>query len=155
MLAAWLRMRYPHLFDVAMATSAPVLMAGMGAHPAPGVSRYDFFRLVTEDFARSNSSCPALVRQGFDALLALAGAQRYGEIGARFRLCAGAAPAAPKDVQHMVFWLRNAFLSVAMGNYPPDWPVDAMCKVRHPAWRDIKRAFAPSVLLPCILFCYV
>lgn len=62
MLASWMRMKYPHVIQGALAASAPILFF-------PGVaSPYAFNDYVTRDFAASNASCPVNIRKAFSVL---------------------------------------------------------------------------------------
>lgn len=59
MLAAWIRMEYPHVIAGAYAASAPILYF-------PGtVSPYAFNEIVTKDFALGRADCDNKIRKGF------------------------------------------------------------------------------------------
>jgi len=65
-LASFLRMKYPTVFDMAIAASAPIpqnfnMMSG-------GLTPFDFYKVVTEDAYNADKECPTLVREGFKQL---------------------------------------------------------------------------------------
>ncbi|KXZ49452.1 hypothetical protein GPECTOR_21g678 [Gonium pectorale] len=145
MLAAWMRVKYPHLVAGAVAASAPV-----GAFPGVwGWEPSRFWEVVTYDAtepAGSLPECAPNVRSAFKHLMEL-GATEQGRTLLRrlLRLCdpiqdeAAAVDAA--------YWLQastvlqGAFDAFAMGNYPypssyisdnpdhplPAWPMRAAC----------------------------
>ncbi len=62
MLAAWLRMKYPHIVEGAHAASAPVLFF-------PGsVSPYAFNELLTRTFSNAQLHCDTTIRKGIETL---------------------------------------------------------------------------------------
>lgn len=66
MLAAWLRMKYPHVFQGSLAASAPFLEFE-GAPSAP-IDLYG--EICTTDFREQLEKSPALIRESFEALVA-------------------------------------------------------------------------------------
>jgi pimeloyl-ACP methyl ester carboxylesterase len=67
MLAVWLRMKYPHIFQGALASSAPILFFQGATSP------YAYNQVATKAFANGNPGCPDLIRNGFYALNATKG----------------------------------------------------------------------------------
>ncbi|GIL95215.1 hypothetical protein Vretimale_1298, partial [Volvox reticuliferus] len=139
MLAAWLRLKYPHLIAGAVAASAPV-----GAFPGvPGWEPSRFWQVVTYDATASAGAAPACasnVRAAFRHVLTLGrtvGGRKT--LGRLLRLCEDIQDEAA--VVDVAYWLQGAFDAFAMGNYPypstyiigdpdhplPAWPMRAAC----------------------------
>ena len=66
MLSAWSRMKFPHVFAGAVASSAPILL-----FDSDNQDKNSFFKIVTETYTRYDNNCPIHVREGFNALLSL------------------------------------------------------------------------------------
>jgi lysosomal Pro-X carboxypeptidase len=62
MLAAWLRMNYPHVFQGALASSAPILFF------EGSVSPYAYNTIATQSFTNADPDCPSKIRKGFETL---------------------------------------------------------------------------------------
>ena len=71
MLSAWLRMKYPHVFQGALAASAPILFFEGSVDP----NAYD--DIATQDFAKADPECPKIIKQGFEQLQGLRDDQTY------------------------------------------------------------------------------
>lgn len=131
MLTAWLRIKYPQVVDVAVAASAPLPMM---AQSKP-VSKA-FFQIVTEDFAMANEKCPDIVRTAYRKLYQLRDIEGGDQvITSTFSLCT---PFNSTQFDHLVGWIRNSLLMMAMVDYPypasffgqlPAWPVKAACDI--------------------------
>jgi lysosomal Pro-X carboxypeptidase len=65
MLSAWFRIKYPHVVDGAIASSAPILLAS-GVEP-----NSSYYETVTKD-ASKTPNCTKNVRKGFNDILNLA-----------------------------------------------------------------------------------
>ncbi|XP_070532339.1 dipeptidyl peptidase 2-like [Ptychodera flava] len=129
MLSAYMRFKYPNLIDGAIAASAPIYLSSGQA------SREYFFEDVTHDFELVSPKCTAAVKDAFVKLVELSeqgqsGLQKLTEI---FKLC----KTLKKDrVNHLMGWVRNAFATLAMMDYPyatsflsdlPAYPVKVAC----------------------------
>lgn len=118
MLSAYMRFKYPHLIDGAIAASAPVyLIAGFS-------SRQDFFADVTRVFRDISHKCENRVRQAFADVDSWAkqGSAGLAKISKLFQLCS---PLSGQiDYRHLLMWARDAFTNLAMMNYP--YPADFM-----------------------------
>ncbi|XP_038064051.1 dipeptidyl peptidase 2-like [Patiria miniata] len=133
MLSAYMRFKFPNIVDGAIASSAPIYStAGLG-------SQTYFFDDVTKAFESVPSTgpnCVASVRKAFIQINKLAdeGKEGLSNISSTFKLCK---PLTDKtQIPHLQGWVRNAFTSMAMGNYPynatflgqmPAWPVNVSC----------------------------
>jgi len=131
MLAAWIRIKYPHLVDAALAASAPILMVN-GPH-----QDLTYFQVVTTDFAEIDAQCPVLIRNAFSEVISLAASGQAGldQLTQQFSLCS---PLPKSLANHLVLWVVNAFVSLAMCDYPyptgflaplPAWPVKVACEM--------------------------
>ena len=129
MLAAWLRMKYPHVFAGALAASAPVLSFEGYIDPDA------FYAKTTQDYADADPACPGMMTSGFDALQAMQDeASTYETMAEIFNLCK--VPENSSDVWLLINTLESALTSMAMVDYPypsdflnplPAWPVDYSC----------------------------
>ncbi|CAK8998470.1 unnamed protein product [Durusdinium trenchii] len=120
MLSSWMRAKYPELIFAAVASSAPVHFDRVGG---------SFFRMVTDAAEAVSPGCAQRVRRGFAA----ATSQSRQHLRAAFSLC-------NDDVRldELILWARNAFVTVAMGNYPyatnlfgqglKAWPLKSACE---------------------------
>jgi dipeptidyl-peptidase-2 len=126
-LAAYLRIKYPNVFDAALAASAPIPQV-IGLTPPTS-----FYQAVTEDAANADARCPDLVRAGFAAAVKkIASAAGRAEVAKAFGLCSFP----DKGADHFLQFARNAWTEVAMCDYPyasnflaplPANPINAMC----------------------------
>ncbi|XP_074580620.1 uncharacterized protein LOC141837040 [Curcuma longa] len=126
MLAAWFRLKYPHVVIGSVASSAPILQFdGL-------VSPYTFIDIVTNDFKSESESCFRTIKRSWkemdDTLRQPGGPQKLAEA---FKLCPGAKP------EYVPGWISSAFIYGAMTDYPtasdfltplPAFPVKQMCK---------------------------
>ena len=83
MLAAWIRMKYPHVFQGALAASAPFLEF-KDAPSAP----YDLFgEICTNDFREQLDKSPVLIREAFEALVSANDKAKFADISKIFNTC--------------------------------------------------------------------
>ncbi|XP_020490553.2 lysosomal Pro-X carboxypeptidase [Labrus bergylta] len=130
MLSAWFRMKYPNIVVGALAASAPIWQF-------PGmVPCGDFYKVVTQDFARSGYNCDANIRKSWKAInnvsSSASGLQWLSE---EFSLCA---PLKNKiGAVGFKNWLQETWVNLAMVDYPyeanflqplPRWPIQVVCK---------------------------
>ncbi|KAG7540829.1 hypothetical protein ISN45_Aa07g009860 [Arabidopsis thaliana x Arabidopsis arenosa] len=127
MLAAWFRLKYPHITIGALASSAPILQFDK---IVPSSSFYD---VVSQDFKDASLNCFEVIKKSWRELEVFS-TMKDGlqELSKKFRTC--------KDL-HAVYlasrWLETAYTDTAMVNYPtpanfmaplPAYPVE---EVRH------------------------
>ncbi|XP_034851456.1 lysosomal Pro-X carboxypeptidase isoform X3 [Mirounga leonina] len=139
MLAAWFRMKYPHIVVGALAASAPIWHFG-NLVPC-GV----FMEIVTKDFKRSGPNCSETIRSSWDAI------NRFARTGAGLRwlsenldLCTALTNI--QDVQHLKAWISETWINLAMVDYPyesdflqplPAWPIKVVCQyLKNPSVSD-------------------
>lgn len=157
MLSAYMRAKYPHIIDGAIAASAPVYMN------VPEFPRDFFFPRVTKDFRDISPKCEQGVRDGFSLLKLWAsqGSAGMRKITKVFNLCSPAKEEA--DYRHLLLWIRNAFTSLAMGDYPypttfianlPAYPVKYACTAMANANSTAEGLFEMSEMVYGKLKCH-
>jgi lysosomal Pro-X carboxypeptidase len=62
MMAAWMRMNYPHIVQGALASSAPI------RYFEGSVSPYAYNEVATDAFAKADPNCPNTIRKAFQIL---------------------------------------------------------------------------------------
>lgn len=129
MLAAWFRMKYPHVTAAALAASAPILqfqdITPCGAQSA----------VITGAFRKDSELCVEAIRKSWGIIKNMSstveGAQAIGE---RFHICGNYTP---KNYTNLRDWLTDLYANLAMINYPyensflapvPGHPVREACK---------------------------
>ncbi|KAB0359158.1 hypothetical protein FD755_011889 [Muntiacus reevesi] len=138
MLAAWFRMKYPHLVVGALASSAPIWQFN-NLVPCD-----TFMKIVTTDFGRSGPNCSESIRRSWDAISRLAkkgpGLRWLSEA---LHLCTPLTKW--QDVQHLKDWISETWVNLAMVDYPyesnflqplPAWPVKACTEMVMPTCSD-------------------
>ncbi|KRY29399.1 Lysosomal Pro-X carboxypeptidase [Trichinella spiralis] len=129
MLAAWMRTKYPHLVDGAIAASAPVAQfSGMTVCSS-------FSDITTEVYRNASPSCALSIKRSWPII------RKWGktaegrlDLAKMFRLCNETQFTSKKNVTQLVNWLTDIYGTLAMVNYPyateflkpvPAWPVKA------------------------------
>ncbi|XP_051150124.1 uncharacterized protein LOC127264672 [Andrographis paniculata] len=148
MLAAWFRLKYPHVAIGALASSAPILQFDK---ITPWTSFYD---AVSQDFKEASSNCFQVIKGSWPELQALSTyKQGLAELSRTFRACKQV-----RSIYSARDWLWEAFVYTAMVNYPtaanflkplPAYPVTEMCKIIDgfpPGATKLSRAFAAASL---------
>ena len=136
MLSAWLRMKFPHVFQGALAASAPILFFDGYVSP----NAYD--DIATSDFRLADADCPSWIHEGFMKLADLADdSSSYQTISEIFNLCA--VPSGPAEVQSLINTIDGSLGTMAMVDYPyptnfvedlPAWPVSVSCAAAREAY---------------------
>nr|XP_012324993.2 lysosomal Pro-X carboxypeptidase isoform X1 [Aotus nancymaae] len=139
MLAAWFRMKYPHMVVGALAASAPIWQFE-DLVPC-GV----FMKIVTTDFRKSGPYCSESIHRSWDAINRLSstgsGLQWLSEA---LHLCS---PLTSEDIQHLKDWISETWVNLAMVDYPyasnflqplPAWPIKVVCQyLKNPNVSDL------------------
>ncbi|XP_037696975.1 lysosomal Pro-X carboxypeptidase [Choloepus didactylus] len=139
MLAAWLRMKYPHIVVGALAASAPIWQFD-GLVPC-GI----FMEIVTTDFKESGPNCEKSIHRSWDAINQLAttgsGLQWLSKA---LHLCSPLTNS--QDIQSLKDWISETWVNLAMVDYPyesnflqplPAWPMKVVCQhLRNPNVSD-------------------
>ncbi|WOK98275.1 hypothetical protein Cni_G06985 [Canna indica] len=128
MLAAWFRLKYPHVAIGALAASAPILQFD---DIVPWSSFYD---AVSRDFEVESTNCFQVIKESWDDLMAVADKKGgMSQLTKTFRACKKV-----KSVYSVRNWLSAAFVYTAMVDYPiqasfmmplPAYPVKEMCRI--------------------------
>ncbi|XP_042232640.1 lysosomal Pro-X carboxypeptidase-like [Homarus americanus] len=111
MLAAWFRMKYPHVVQGSIAASAPILQF-IDITPCE-----KFGQVVTADFARESSQCVEVIRNSWAAIDAVT-ADEVGMnwLTGAWKLCQPLKT--QKDVQKVKEYLTDVWTNLAMVDYP-------------------------------------
>mmetsp|Transcript_107103 Transcript_107103/g.341810 ORF Transcript_107103/g.341810 Transcript_107103/m.341810 type:complete len:543 (-) Transcript_107103:291-1919(-) len=130
-LAALLRMKYPTIFHMAMAASAPIPEAvAMQVQPS------SFYQVITDDARAADVRCPVAVQKAFARLYELFHSGKESDLDfvqQTFGLCS---PLQAEEWSHFMQYARNAWTEMAMCDYPypssflaplPAWPIKAAC----------------------------
>lgn len=126
MLAAWMRLQYPHIIAGAVASSAPILWF-------EDLTPVDSFeRIVTDNFRAASKSCVSAIKESWGEIDRVAVSDGgLQTLAATFGVCNLTSPDEIKN------WLAGAFANIAMVNYPyptnflaplPANPISALCK---------------------------
>lgn len=162
MLAAWLRMKYPHIMDGAIAGSAPILSF---LHQDPPVDMGSYARIVARDASPETGTAPLCannIRRAWQAMLSrrdtVEGRQK---LKSALRVCEHTPFDSEDDVAAFMMWAKESFDTLAMGNYPypssyvmngrsvlPPYPMRAACAHVQGEFEDdlaLLDAFAQSI----------
>ncbi|XP_043846796.1 lysosomal Pro-X carboxypeptidase [Dromiciops gliroides] len=130
MLAAWFRMKYPHIVIGALAASAPIWQF------TDLVSCGKFFEIVTNDFKKSGSNCSETIQGSWKAIDRLTSTgEGLQWISEAFHLCDPLR--SQTDIIMLKSWLTETWVNLAMVDYPyssdflmplPAWPIKEVCK---------------------------
>ncbi|KAL0555311.1 hypothetical protein IC582_009254 [Cucumis melo] len=126
MLAAWFRLKYPHIAMGALASSAPILQFENITSP------YAFSNIVTQDFKSESQNCYRVIKESWH-LIDITSTHPQGPqlLRKSFKFCKEA------EAESIKNWLSTAILYTAMTDYPtpsnflnplPAYPVKQMCK---------------------------
>ncbi|KAI6240177.1 putative effector protein [Aphelenchoides fujianensis] len=142
MLSAWIRIKYPHLVDGAIAASAPVFW-----FQNAGLPENSYAHIVSRTFKLSGCSLRAIVAS-FAALPELSKTQEgIDYINDVLRLKGESQVQSADDTDFILNQIYDIMDNVAMVDYPyeanflkklPAWPVKAMCQSLHTKGEDLK-----------------
>lgn len=127
MLAAWFRIKFPHICDGAIAASAPVAQFDTPCDA--------FNRIVTADYTAASENCSSIIRQSWKAIDEVA----VDDVGKKwisdsFGLCNPMTTA--QNVTDLKAYLTDLYVNIAMMDYPyptsflaplPGFPVKEVC----------------------------
>lgn len=127
MLAAWMRLKYPHIAIGALSSSAPVLQFEDIVPPST------FYDVVSDSFKRESTSCFNTIKDSWDELVSVGGKNDgLVKLTKIFRLCRKL-----KSVNELSDWIDSAYSYLAMVNYPypanfmmplPGNPIKEVCR---------------------------
>lgn len=125
-------MKHPHVFQGALAASAPILQFVNSTVPSTG-----FYDLVTRDFNTTypDGRCGNGIKEGFQELMKLKNQSTdWAELASTFKTCEPIN--SEQDVDTLYDYVMSAYVYLAMIDYPypnsflmpvPAWPVNASC----------------------------
>ncbi|XP_072987713.1 uncharacterized protein [Typha latifolia] len=127
MLAAWMRLKYPHIAIGALASSAPILQFEDIVPPET------FYDIVSNDFRRESESCFKTIKDSW-GVLESQGKGRDGlvSLSTTFRMCRNL-----NNTEELSDWLNSAYSYLAMVDYPyasdflmplPANPIKEVCR---------------------------
>ncbi|XP_019422331.1 PREDICTED: lysosomal Pro-X carboxypeptidase isoform X3 [Lupinus angustifolius] len=127
MLAAWMRLKYPHIAVGALAASAPILQFEDIIPPQT------FYDIVSNDFRRESVTCFNYIKQSWDEI-ASRGQTNDGlvQLTRTFNFCQQL-----NSAEDLSGWLSSAYSYLAMVNYPypsefmmplPGHPIKEVCR---------------------------
>ncbi|KAK2410390.1 lysosomal Pro-X carboxypeptidase [Trifolium repens] len=127
MLAAWMRLKYPHIAVGALASSAPILQF------EDIVPLETFYDIVSNDFKRESSTCFNYIKQSWDEIESKGQTSDGLELLTKtFKFCQKL-----KSTEELSDWLESAYSYLAMVNYPypsefmmplPGHPIKEVCR---------------------------
>ncbi|CAL1674146.1 unnamed protein product [Lasius platythorax] len=130
MLSAWMRMKYPHIVQGAIAASAPILQF------TDIVTCEAFARITTSDFRASNPTCPQLIRKAWSTITEVTSNDEGKKwLSNNWKLCEPLKTA--EHVQTLKDFLQEVYINLAMVNYPyetnflaplPGNPINVFCQ---------------------------
>ncbi|KAH9700218.1 prolylcarboxypeptidase-like protein [Citrus sinensis] len=121
MLAAWFRLKYPHIALGALASSAPILYFH---DTAPQVG---YYTIVTKDFKETSESCYETVRKSWDEIRKVASRPNgLSMLSKTFRTCKPL-----KETSELKDFLDSLYTDVAQYDDPPTYPlrIDVLGKI--------------------------
>ncbi|KAL8039797.1 hypothetical protein ABFX02_10G059500 [Erythranthe guttata] len=127
MLAAWLRLKYPHVAIGALASSAPILNFDNIT------SSFSFNNIITQDFRSESENCYKVIKRSWQEIEETAAKPGGLQILRKsFKICKNY-----MSTDYLEGWLGTAYTYTAMTDYPtptnflnpmPAYPVKQMCK---------------------------
>ncbi|XP_030021078.2 lysosomal Pro-X carboxypeptidase [Manduca sexta] len=138
MLAAYFRMKYPHVVAGAIAASAPI-------HMFPDMVPCEVFnRIVTSSYKVANSKCADNIKKSWSFIRSYAASANTSEwLRQNWNLCGPANSTLHADV--LVEFLESMYVTMAMVNYPfasdflmplPAQPVKVVCQYLNETLKD-------------------
>ncbi|XP_071721304.1 uncharacterized protein [Rutidosis leptorrhynchoides] len=126
MLAAWMRLKYPHIVIGALASSAPILQF------EDIVPLYTYYDIISNDFKQESPNCFDTIKKSWD-VINYVGQKANGldYLAKTFHLCRKL-----KSIDDFVNWLYATYEYLAMANYPypadfvaplPAYPIKEVC----------------------------
>ncbi|CAH1421281.1 unnamed protein product [Lactuca virosa] len=127
MLAAWMRLKYPHIAIGALASSAPILQF------EDIVPLDTFYDIVSNDFKRESRSCFDTIKKSWNIINSVGQkANGLDHLAKTFHLCGKL-----NSSEDLSDWLDSAYSYLAMVDYPyptqflmplPAYPIKEVCK---------------------------
>ncbi|KAJ4841787.1 hypothetical protein Tsubulata_010534 [Turnera subulata] len=117
MLAAWFRLKYPHVALGALASSAPILYFD---DIAP---RQGYYSIVTKDFKEASETCYQTIRRSWAEIDKVASKPNgLSILSKKFKTCKPL-----KKTFELKDYLDSIYAEAAQYNDPPEYPVSVVC----------------------------
>ncbi|KAG9456821.1 hypothetical protein H6P81_001329 [Aristolochia fimbriata] len=118
MLAAWFRLKYPHIAIGALAISAPILYFD-DLTPSNG-----YYSVVTKDFREASESCYETVKESWSEIDKIASQSNgLAVLAQKFKSCSPL-----NQTSELKDFLDSTYCVAAQYDAPPEYPVNVMCK---------------------------
>eukprot|EP00490_Sorites_sp_Unknown_P026115 CAMPEP_0114697798 /NCGR_PEP_ID=MMETSP0191-20121206/74177_1 /TAXON_ID=126664 /ORGANISM="Sorites sp." /LENGTH=334 /DNA_ID=CAMNT_0001997319 /DNA_START=494 /DNA_END=1499 /DNA_ORIENTATION=+ len=118
-LAVWLRMKYPHMFDIALGASAPIFYTAGNL-----VDPYAYYQIITNAAQKYGDSCVTAVKLGYQAIVS----STNKEITQGIPLCSELPDDINAGLYELYALLYENWANLGMGNYPPATsPMKSIC----------------------------
>ncbi|GKU93943.1 hypothetical protein SLEP1_g7492 [Rubroshorea leprosula] len=118
MLAAWFRLKYPHIAYGALASSAPVLYFDGFAQ------QVGYYTIVSKDFNATSRSCHETIRKSWEEIDLIASRpDGLSILGQKFRTCSEL-----KKSFDLKDYLDSIYAEAAQYNEPPRYPLTTLCR---------------------------
>ncbi|XP_068669066.1 uncharacterized protein [Aristolochia californica] len=147
MLAAWLRLKYPHVAYGALASSAPILYFD-STTPMDG-----YFVIATNDFRQISENCYETIKQSWSEIDRIASLpDGLGILSKKFMTCS-----VLKKTGELKAYLKQIYTTSAQYDYPPHYPVQQICSAIDGADQDsdiLDQIFAGVVAIKGERPCY-
>ncbi|CAO2814605.1 unnamed protein product [Amaranthus hypochondriacus] len=144
LLAAWMRLKYPHVAAGALASSAPILY-----HIKP---RDTYVRIVTKDFRDTSENCYKIIKQSWGVMDRIASRPGgYSVLAKKLKTCSVA-----KSIKDLKQEIEGMISSAAQYDSPPYYPVNQICKAidNSPKTSHVLEKLAAGLLAiansPCV-----
>jgi len=132
MLAAWMRMKYPHVVDIAHAASAPIYYYRNRQNFDIGI----FYKIVTKNYEMHSTNCPNVIREAFRRLTSYSQTPMapISFLSQYFNTCTPIKKY--QDIALLMDYINVAYSYLAMINYPyptsflknvTAWPANSSC----------------------------
>lgn len=129
MLATWMRMKYPHVVDMAHSASGPIYYFNNRKNFDIGV----FYQIVTRNYQKNSNNCPNVIRESFRRLINYSNniSAPIVALSTYFNLCKPLK--SYREIPYLIDYLDAGYSYMAMLDYPyptkflknlPAWPAN-------------------------------
>eukprot|EP00747_Dinoflagellata_sp_TGD_P100413 gnl/TRDRNA2_/TRDRNA2_168023_c0_seq7.p1 gnl/TRDRNA2_/TRDRNA2_168023_c0~~gnl/TRDRNA2_/TRDRNA2_168023_c0_seq7.p1 ORF type:complete len:546 (-),score=75.09 gnl/TRDRNA2_/TRDRNA2_168023_c0_seq7:132-1769(-) len=116
-LSAMMRLLYPTLVDMALASSAPMKFYSQE------VGQYEYYQKITESAEKTKTGCANAVRTALEEMQTFMAQASIAQIVQRFSICTPLPPSSSSSreslADDLLFLAEQTFANLNMANYPP------------------------------------
>lgn len=113
MLASWLRIKFPFVFQGALASSAPILYF----RDSPSAPEPAFNDIITKSYNDQGAVCNSTIRNAWDIIMSVkTRPEAYVDLSFSLKTCRNVSNSS--DIDNLYNHLQNGFAYMAMTNYP-------------------------------------